>query len=88
MGMAARAGALIADAEFVQFHPTAIATGADPAPLATEALRGEDVQALRFANLQLRIERAANVRNIEQYISRVDEMVERKRALILPEEKP
>lgn len=41
MGMAARAGALIADAEFVQFHPTAILTGADPAPLATEALRGE-----------------------------------------------
>jgi L-aspartate oxidase len=41
MGMAARAGALIADAEFVQFHPTAIAAGADPAPLATEALRGE-----------------------------------------------
>ena len=41
MGMAARAGALIGDAEFVQFHPTAIATGADPAPLATEALRGE-----------------------------------------------
>ncbi|HLV83508.1 MAG TPA: L-aspartate oxidase [Devosia sp.] len=41
MGMAARAGAQIADAEFVQFHPTAIATGADPAPLATEALRGE-----------------------------------------------
>ncbi|SFZ86623.1 L-aspartate oxidase [Devosia enhydra] len=41
MGMAARAGAIIADAEFVQFHPTAILTGADPAPLATEALRGE-----------------------------------------------
>lgn len=41
MGMAARAGAVIADAEFVQFHPTAMATGADPAPLATEALRGE-----------------------------------------------
>lgn len=41
MGMAARAGAIIADPEFVQFHPTAIATGADPAPLATEALRGE-----------------------------------------------
>src|SRR5690606_28148645 len=41
MGMAARAGAVIADPEFVQFHPTAIATGADPAPLATEALRGE-----------------------------------------------
>lgn len=41
IGMAARAGAQIADAEFVQFHPTAIATGEDPAPLATEALRGE-----------------------------------------------
>jgi len=41
LGMAARAGALIADAEFVQFHPTAIAIGRDPSPLATEALRGE-----------------------------------------------
>ncbi|MFY0634310.1 MAG: L-aspartate oxidase [Vannielia sp.] len=41
IGMAARAGAQIADAEFVQFHPTAIACGIDPAPLATEALRGD-----------------------------------------------
>ena len=41
VAMAARAGALIADAEFVQFHPTAIDIGADPAPLATESLRGE-----------------------------------------------
>jgi L-aspartate oxidase len=41
IGMAARAGAKIADAEFVQFHPTAIDIAADPAPLATEALRGE-----------------------------------------------
>ncbi len=41
IGMAARAGAVIADADFVQFHPTAIDTGEDPAPLATEALRGE-----------------------------------------------
>lgn len=41
IGMAARAGAQIADAEFVQFHPTAIDVGEDPAPLATEALRGE-----------------------------------------------
>ncbi len=39
--MAARVGALIADPEFVQFHPTAIDIGRDPAPLATEALRGE-----------------------------------------------
>ncbi|MGZ3399921.1 MAG: L-aspartate oxidase [Caulobacteraceae bacterium] len=41
LAMAARAGARIADPEFVQFHPTAIDVGADPAPLATEALRGE-----------------------------------------------
>jgi len=41
VAMAARVGALIADPEFVQFHPTAIDVGRDPAPLATEALRGE-----------------------------------------------
>ncbi|GGB51804.1 L-aspartate oxidase [Roseibium aquae] len=41
LAMAARAGAVIADAEFVQFHPTALNVGKDPAPLATEALRGE-----------------------------------------------
>lgn len=41
LGMAARAGAVVADAEFVQFHPTALDVGRDPAPLATEALRGE-----------------------------------------------
>lgn len=41
LACAARAGARIADAEFVQFHPTAIDIDVDPAPLATEALRGE-----------------------------------------------
>ncbi len=41
LAMAARAGAVLSDVEFVQFHPTAIAIGCDPAPLATEALRGE-----------------------------------------------
>ncbi len=41
LAIAARAGAIVADCEFVQFHPTAINTGIDPAPLATEALRGE-----------------------------------------------
>jgi L-aspartate oxidase len=41
LAAAARAGAIIADAEFVQFHPTALNVGRDPAPLATEALRGE-----------------------------------------------
>ncbi|MBX6425127.1 MAG: L-aspartate oxidase [Variibacter sp.] len=41
LAMAARAGAVLADVEFVQFHPTALDIGRDPAPLATEALRGE-----------------------------------------------
>ncbi|MFC0632994.1 L-aspartate oxidase [Brevundimonas balnearis] len=41
LGLAALAGAEILDPEFVQFHPTAIDVGLDPAPLATEALRGE-----------------------------------------------
>jgi L-aspartate oxidase len=41
LALAALAGAAIADAEFVQFHPTAMDLGGDPAPLATEALRGE-----------------------------------------------
>jgi L-aspartate oxidase len=55
LGMAARAGAIIADPEFVQFHPTAIAVKRDPAPLATEALRGEGAvlvneKGVRFMN--------------------------------------
>ncbi len=41
VALAARAGAIIADPEFVQFHPTALNVGVDPAPLATEALRGD-----------------------------------------------
>ena len=53
IAFAARAGAAIADAEFVQFHPTALDVGVDPAPLATEALRGEgatlvDAEGKRF----------------------------------------
>lgn len=40
LAMAARAGAPLADLEFVQFHPTALAVEADPMPLLTEALRG------------------------------------------------
>ena len=49
LAMAARAGATIADAEFVQFHPTAINIGVDPAPLATEALRGEGASLINRA---------------------------------------
>jgi L-aspartate oxidase len=41
LALGALAGAEVADPEFVQFHPTAIDIGRDPAPLATEALRGE-----------------------------------------------
>ncbi len=44
IALAARAGAVLRDMEFVQFHPTAIltaTTGFASMPLATEALRGE-----------------------------------------------
>ncbi len=41
IALGARAGAVVSDVEFVQFHPTAIDIDEDPAPLATEALRGE-----------------------------------------------
>jgi L-aspartate oxidase len=44
LALALRAGAAVADAEFVQFHPTVLYTGAGgrgTAPLVTEALRGE-----------------------------------------------
>jgi L-aspartate oxidase len=40
IALAWRAGARLADLEFVQFHPTALDVGADPMPLLTEALRG------------------------------------------------
>src|SRR5579872_6543442 len=41
LALAARAGAVLADMEFVQFHPTALAVGRDPMPLVSEAVRGE-----------------------------------------------
>ncbi len=49
IAFAARAGAVISDAEFVQFHPTAMDLGIDPAPLATEALRGEGATLINAA---------------------------------------
>jgi len=41
MALALRAGATLEDMEFVQFHPTALACDETPAPLLTEAIRGE-----------------------------------------------
>lgn len=50
LAMAARAGARLADLEFVQFHPTSLAIApaatSDWSPLLTEALRGEGAQLL------------------------------------------
>ncbi|KAA0972094.1 L-aspartate oxidase [Aureimonas fodinaquatilis] len=41
LALAARAGAVIADPEMVQFHPTALDIAAFPLPLVSEAVRGE-----------------------------------------------
>jgi L-aspartate oxidase len=41
LALAARAGAVLRDMEFVQFHPTALDCGLDPMPLISEAVRGE-----------------------------------------------
>jgi L-aspartate oxidase len=41
LALAARAGAVLRDMEFVQFHPTALGCGLDPMPLVSEAVRGE-----------------------------------------------
>jgi L-aspartate oxidase len=41
LAAALRAGAALADLEFVQFHPTALHVAVDPRPLISEAMRGE-----------------------------------------------
>ncbi len=49
MALAALAGAEIRDAEFVQFHPTALNVGRQPAPLVTESLRGAGARLVNAA---------------------------------------
>ncbi len=46
LAAAARRGVLLADLEFMQFHPTALAIDMDPVPLLTEALRGAGARLL------------------------------------------
>jgi len=41
LALAARAGAVMADLEFIQFHPTAFDSGSFPLKLVSEAVRGE-----------------------------------------------
>jgi len=63
LAMAARAGAMLTDLEFVQFHPTALDVGADPMPLLTEALRGRGARIVdeRGVRFLLQIDPAAEL---------------------------
>ena len=56
LAVAARAGARLADLEFVQFHPTALDVARDPMPLITEALRGAGARLVDGRGRPMRIE--------------------------------
>jgi L-aspartate oxidase len=49
IALAWRAGAVVADLEFVQFHPTALSVPGQPRVLLSEALRGEGAQLVNAA---------------------------------------
>ncbi len=74
IAMARRAGAVLADIEFIQFHPTALHHPQMPKPLLSEALRGHgallrDEKGDRFVDELLprdQVSRAMTARMIEQ----------------------
>jgi len=76
VAMAIRAGVAVADAEFEQFHPTALHHPAMPRPLLSEALRGHgallrDSHGERFVDELLsrdKVSRAITARMIEQEV--------------------
>src|SRR5438067_4004502 len=76
VAMALRAGVAVADAEFVQFHPTALHHPAMPRPLLSEALRGHgaklrDATGEQFVDELLprdRVSKAMTARMLEQGI--------------------
>jgi L-aspartate oxidase len=77
VAMALRAGAAVADVEFVQFHPTALHHPAVPRPLLSEALRGHgavlrDARGERFVDELLprdAVSRAMAARMAEQGVA-------------------
>jgi len=76
LAMALRAGVVVADLEFVQFHPTALHHPAMPRPLLSEALRGHgavlrDADGGRFVDELLPrdvVSRAMTTRMLEQEV--------------------
>ncbi len=92
VAMALRAGVAVADVEFVQFHPTALAIDRHPRPLLSEALRGDgalirDIHGERFVDEMLPrdlVSRAITARMLEQGVDHcfldvtgIDHFVER-----------